>query len=66
MRIVNGAYCGSNAKLLAVDTSKFCAKVGIGKRLYDGRVLPAVEYGDICKILQCSDRVCKLKTMLSC
>ena len=51
MRIVNGAYCGSNAKLLAVDTSEFCAKVQIEKGLYGGRVLPAIEYEDICKIL---------------
>ncbi|XP_063939655.1 KIN17-like protein [Daucus carota subsp. sativus] len=51
VRIVNGAYCGSNAKLLAVDTSEFCAKVQIEKGLYGGRVLPAIEYEDICKIL---------------
>ncbi|GAB2230155.1 hypothetical protein Droror1_Dr00014412 [Drosera rotundifolia] len=50
VRIVNGAYRGSNARLLAVDTDKYCAKVEIEKGLYDGRVLPAVEYEDICKI----------------
>lgn len=52
VKIVNGAYRGSNAKLLAVDTDKFCAKLQIEKGIYDGRVLPAVEYEDICKVLQ--------------
>ncbi|KAL5569083.1 hypothetical protein UlMin_025658 [Ulmus minor] len=50
VRIVNGAYRGSNARLLAVDTDKFSAKVQIEKGVYDGRVLKAVEYEDICKI----------------
>ncbi|KAM7532243.1 hypothetical protein LguiB_035653 [Lonicera macranthoides] len=49
VRIVNGAYRGSNARLLAVNTEKFCAKVQIEKGIYDGRVLPAVEYEDISK-----------------
>uniref|UniRef100_A0A5B7CFY9 KIN17-like protein n=1 Tax=Davidia involucrata TaxID=16924 RepID=A0A5B7CFY9_DAVIN len=52
VRIVNGAYRGSNARLLTVDTDKFCAKVQIEKGIYDGRVLQAVEYEDICKIVQ--------------
>ncbi|XP_062111014.1 KIN17-like protein [Humulus lupulus] len=52
IRIVNGAYRGSSARLLAVDTDKFCAKVQIEKGVYDGRVLKAVEYEDICKIIQ--------------
>ncbi|XP_030503321.2 KIN17-like protein [Cannabis sativa] len=52
IRVVNGAYRGSNARLLAVDTDKFCAKVQIEKGVYDGRVLKAVEYEDICKIVQ--------------
>ncbi|GFZ14978.1 DNA/RNA-binding protein Kin17, conserved region [Actinidia rufa] len=51
-RIANGAYRGSNARLLAVDTDKFCVKVQIEKGIYDGRVLQAVEYEDICKIVQ--------------
>ena len=50
MRIVNGPYRGSNARLLAVDTDKFCAKVQIEKGIYDGRVIKAVEYEDICKL----------------
>jgi len=50
VRIVNGAYRGSNARLLSVDTEKFCAKVQVEKGVYDGKVLRAVEYEDICKI----------------
>ncbi|XP_074308257.1 KIN17-like protein [Silene latifolia] len=50
VRIVNGAYRGSNAKLLAINMDKFCAKVQIEKGVYDGRVIPAVDYEDICKI----------------
>ncbi|OMO58513.1 hypothetical protein COLO4_34579 [Corchorus olitorius] len=50
VRIVNGAYCGSNARLLGVDTDKFCAKVQIEKGVYDGRVIKAIEYEDICKV----------------
>jgi DNA/RNA-binding protein KIN17 len=33
-----------------VDTEKLCAKVQVEKDLYDGKVLRAVEYEDICKI----------------
>lgn len=50
VRIVNGAYRGSKARLLSVNTEKFCAKVQIEKGVYDGRVLQAVEYEDICKV----------------
>ncbi|KAK6933184.1 DNA/RNA-binding protein Kin17, WH-like domain [Dillenia turbinata] len=52
VRIVNGAYRGMNARLLGVNTDIFCAKVQIEKGIYDGRVLPAVEYEDICKVSQ--------------
>ncbi|KAK8964042.1 hypothetical protein KSP40_PGU017769 [Platanthera guangdongensis] len=52
VRIVNGAYRGSTARLLSVDTERFCAKVQIEKGVYDGRVLQAVDYEDICKVLQ--------------
>ncbi|KAK9154281.1 hypothetical protein Sjap_001761 [Stephania japonica] len=52
VRIVNGAYRGSNGRLLSVDTDNFCAKVQIEKGIYDGRVLQAVEYEDICKLAQ--------------
>lgn len=50
VKIVNGAYRGSIAKLLGVDTDNFCAKVQIEKGAYDGRVLKSVEYEDICKV----------------
>ncbi|KAI0502016.1 hypothetical protein KFK09_016961 [Dendrobium nobile] len=50
VRIVNGAYRGSTARLLSVDTERFCAKVQIEKGVYDGRVLQAVDYEDICKV----------------
>ncbi|XP_054822717.1 KIN17-like protein [Prosopis cineraria] len=52
VKIVNGAYRGSTARLLGVDTDHFCAKVQIEKGPYDGRVLKAIEYEDICKIAQ--------------
>ncbi|CAK8540964.1 unnamed protein product [Lathyrus sativus] len=44
VKIVNGAYRGSLARLLGVDTDRICAKVQIEKGAYDGRVLKAVEY----------------------
>ncbi|GAU14167.1 hypothetical protein TSUD_169930 [Trifolium subterraneum] len=49
VKIVNGAYRGSLARLLGVDTDHFCAKVQIEKGAYDGRVFKAVEYEDIVK-----------------
>ncbi|KAF7801495.1 KIN17-like protein [Senna tora] len=52
VKIVNGAYRGSIARLLGIDTDHFCAKVKIEKGPYVGRVLKAVEYEDICKIAQ--------------
>jgi len=50
VRIVNGAYRGSNARLLSVDTDNYCTRVQIEKGIYDGRVLQAVDYEDICKV----------------
>ncbi|CAH8390671.1 unnamed protein product [Eruca vesicaria subsp. sativa] len=50
VKIVNGAYRGSNARLLGVDTEKFCAKVQIEKGVYEGRVIKSIEYEDICKL----------------
>lgn len=52
VRIVNGAYRGSTARLLSIDTERFCAKVQIEKGVYDGRVLQAIDYEDICKVSQ--------------
>ncbi|CAI5943771.1 unnamed protein product [Closterium sp. NIES-64] len=50
VRVVNGAYRGSLAKLVAVDTERFCAKVEIQKGAFDGRVIPRIDYEDICKV----------------
>lgn len=50
VRIVNGSYCGCNARLLDVDTFNFCAKVQLDKCIYQGRVLHKVAYEDICKL----------------
>lgn len=49
VRIVNGAYRGSNARLLSIDTAKFAAKIRIENGAFDGRAITA-EYEDICKI----------------
>lgn len=50
VRIVNGAYRGSNARLLSIDTSKFAASVRIENGAFDGRIITA-DYEDICKIV---------------
>ncbi|XP_058746739.1 KIN17-like protein [Vicia villosa] len=50
VKIVNGTYCGSLARLLGVDRDRFCAKVQIERGTYDSRVLKVVEYEDICKV----------------
>ncbi|GJP66181.1 hypothetical protein CLOP_g23086 [Closterium sp. NIES-67] len=50
VRIVNGAYRGCLAKLVGVDTERFCAKVEIQRGAYDGRVIPRIDYEDICKV----------------
>ncbi|XP_027331537.1 KIN17-like protein isoform X1 [Abrus precatorius] len=52
VKIVNGAYRGSMARLLGVDTDHFSAKVQIEKGPYDGRILKAMEYEDICRVAQ--------------
>ncbi|GJX55406.1 KIN17-like protein [Tanacetum coccineum] len=52
VRVVNGGYRGSIARLLSVNTDKFCAKVQIEKGVYDGRVIQTIEYEDICKVAQ--------------
>eukprot|EP00249_Psilotum_nudum_P015614 c25428_g1_i1 orf=202-1413(+) len=52
VKIVNGAYRGSNARLLSIDTAKFTTKVQIEKGVYNGRVISDIEYEDICKISQ--------------
>ncbi|KAG0585222.1 hypothetical protein M758_3G268200 [Ceratodon purpureus] len=49
VRIVNGAYRGSNARLMTIDTSNFNAKVRIENGSFDGRTITA-DYEDICKL----------------
>ncbi|KAM3380022.1 KIN17-like protein [Capsicum galapagoense] len=50
VRIANGAYRGSNARLLAIDTDNFCAEVQIERGIYDGKILKAIDYDDISKL----------------
>ncbi|GKA56100.1 KIN17-like protein [Tanacetum coccineum] len=50
VRVVNGVYHGLNARLFSVNTDNFCAKVQIEKGVYDGRVIQAIKYEDICKV----------------
>ncbi|CAN4105945.1 unnamed protein product [Withania somnifera] len=52
VKIVNGAYRGENARLLAINTENFCAKVQIERGIYDGKILKAIDYEDISKIAQ--------------
>lgn len=52
VRIVNGAYRGSNARLLAIDTNNYCAKVQIERGIYDGKILKAIDYEDLSKLAQ--------------
>ncbi|KAL6554904.1 DNA/RNA-binding protein kin17 [Orobanche gracilis] len=52
VKIVNGAYRGELARLIAIDADEFCARVQIEKGIYDGRILKAVGYEDICKVAQ--------------
>lgn len=49
VKIVNGAYRGSTARLLSIDTAKFSAKVKIDSGAFDGRIVTAA-YEDICKV----------------
>jgi DNA/RNA-binding protein KIN17 len=52
LRIVNGAYRGETAMLLGLDVEKFSAKVKITSGPNFGRVIPAIEYEDVCKLAQ--------------
>lgn len=52
VRIVNGAYRGSNARLLAIDTNNYCAKVQIERGIYDGKILKDIDYEDLSKLAQ--------------
>eukprot|EP00850_Spirogloea_muscicola_P001273 SM000004S15143 [mRNA] locus=s4:1514408:1516393:+ [translate_table: standard] len=50
VRIVNGAHRGHLGRLLGVDTAAFAASVRLERGPYDGKVLPAVDYEDVCKV----------------
>ena len=50
VRVVNGAYRGSEAVLKSLNERKFCVTIEISKGPLTGRVVENVEYEDICKI----------------
>lgn len=54
VRIVNGAYRDNNARLMAIDTRKFSARVQLERGKYDGREIAAIDYEDICKFTSTS------------
>lgn len=50
VRVVNGAYRGSEAVLKELNEKRFCVTIEISRGPLTGRVLENVEYEDICKI----------------
>lgn len=50
VKVVNGAYRGETATLLAINEKKFCAEIEIATGLLKGRKVSNVEYEDICKL----------------
>lgn len=50
VRVVNGAYRGSEAILKELNEKKFCVTIEISRGPLTGRVVENVEYEDICKI----------------
>ncbi|KAL5290487.1 KIN family protein [Megaselia abdita] len=50
VRVVNGAYRGSEAVLKELNEKKFCVTIEISRGTLKGRILENVEYEDICKI----------------
>lgn len=50
MKVVNGAYRGEIAKLLAIDEDNFCVFMEITSGLLQGRKVNNVQYEDICKL----------------
>lgn len=50
VRVVNGAYRGSEATLKQLNEKKFCVTIEILRGPLKGRILENVEYEDICKI----------------
>ncbi|VDP02170.1 unnamed protein product [Soboliphyme baturini] len=50
--VVNGAYRGLKATLLALDEDNFCVSVQIAEGPTKDRVVKGVQYEDICKLYQ--------------
>lgn len=50
IKVVNGAYRGETAVLLALDEKKFCVEVEIASGVLKGRKVTGVQYEDICKL----------------
>lgn len=50
VKVVNGAYRGETATLLALDENNFCVDIEIASGLLTGRKLSGVQYEDICKL----------------
>lgn len=50
VRVVNGAYRGSEAILKELNEKQFCVTIEISRGPLKGRILENIEYEDICKI----------------
>lgn len=50
LKVVNGAYRGQTATLLAINEKRFCADIEIASGVLKGRKVANVEYEDICKL----------------
>eukprot|EP00897_Mesotaenium_endlicherianum_P006478 jgi/Mesen1/5859/ME000298S05132 len=50
VQVVNGAYRDTKAKLLSINTDRFTASIQLQGGSFEGRILSAVDYEDICKV----------------
>lgn len=50
VKVVNGAYRGETAKLLALDEKHFCVDIEIASGVLKDRKVTGVQYEDICKL----------------
>lgn len=50
VKVVNGAYRGETATLLALDEKNYCVDIEIASGPLKGRKIVGVEYEDICKL----------------
>ncbi|KAJ0086961.1 hypothetical protein Patl1_07491 [Pistacia atlantica] len=66
VRIGNGAYWGSNASLLGVDTDNFCPKAKIEKGVYYRGVLNAIDHEDIFKLALMQLKILNSQLQLFC